>query len=77
MMNKDIGKIVWDKSAREIHNLIRGLNPWPIAYTTYKGENYEDIWKSKVLNESSNKEPGTILKVDKEGIRVATKDNVF
>lgn len=34
------------------------------------------IWKTEVLNETSNKEPGTIVKVDKDGIRVSTKDNV-
>ena len=35
------------------------------------------VWKTKVLNEKSSKEPGTILKVDQEGIKVATKDNVI
>ena len=34
------------------------------------------VWKTEVLNETSDKEPGTILKVDKDGIRVSTKDNV-
>ena len=33
-------------------------------------------WKTEVLNETSDKEPGTILKVDKDGIRISTKDNV-
>jgi methionyl-tRNA formyltransferase len=35
------------------------------------------IWKTKVLNEKSDKAPSTILKVDKEGIRVSTNDNVI
>ena len=35
------------------------------------------VWKTKVLNETTSKECGTILKVDKEGIRVATKDKVL
>lgn len=76
MMNKTLGQIDFSKSAKEIHNLVRGVNPWPSAYTTYKGQTMK-IWKTKVLSESSDKAPGTILKVDKEGIRVSTKDNVI
>ena len=75
MMNKALGQIDWSKSAREIHNLVRGVNPWPSAYTNYEGSTMK-IWKTEVLNETSNKEPGTIVKVDKDGIRVSTKDNV-
>ena len=76
MMNKILGQIDFSKSAKEIHNLVRGVNPWPSAYTTYKGQTMK-VWKTKVLNETSDKHPGTILKVDKEGIRVSTKDNVL
>ena len=75
MMNKALGEINWSKSAREIHNLVRGVNPWPSAYTTYEGSTMK-VWKTEVLNETSDKEPGTILKVDKDGIRISTKDNV-
>lgn len=75
MMNKALGQIDWSKSAREIHNLVRGVNPWPSAYTTYEGSTMK-VWKTEVLNETSDKEPGTVLKVDKDGIRVSTKDNV-
>ena len=75
MMNKALGEINWSKSAREIHNLVRGVNPWPSAYTTYE-ESTMKVWKTEVLNETSDKEPGTILKVDKDGIRISTKDNV-
>ncbi len=39
MLSKNTGKISWNNSALDIHNLIRGLNPWPIAHTTYKYEN--------------------------------------
>lgn len=73
MLSKDTGKISWDKSAKEIHNLIRGLNPWPIAHTTYKDENMK-IYESEVLNENSNKEPGTILSVNKNGMKVSCNE---
>ena len=76
MMNKALGEIDWSKSAREIHNLVRGVNPWPSAYTIYEGCTMK-IWKTKVLNETSDKNPGTVINVDKEGIKVSTKDNVI
>lgn len=76
MLNKDTGKINWNSTAKDIHNLIRGLNPWPIAHTTYEGQSMK-IYKSKALNENSNKEPGTIIKVDKEGLRVSCSEGVL
>ncbi|WP_250673315.1 methionyl-tRNA formyltransferase [Paraclostridium ghonii] len=71
IMNKSLGNIDWNKSAKDIHNLIRGINPWPSAYTTYEAQTMK-IWKTKVINENSDKKPGTILSVGKEGIEVST-----
>jgi len=76
MLNKELGRIEWNNSARDIHNLIRGLNPWPIAHTTYKEQNMK-IFESIVLNENSNKEPGTIIDVSKFGIKVATSEGIL
>ena len=76
MMNKSLGKIDWTKSAKEIHNLVRGVNPWPSAYTSYN-ENTMKIWKTKVLNEQTNQKPGTIINIDKNGIKVSTGDNIL
>lgn len=76
MLSKNTGKISWDKSAIEIHNLIRGLNPWPIAHTTYKEDNMK-IYEAEVLNENNNKEPGTILSVNKIGMKVSCNEGVL
>ena len=76
MLNKDLALIDWNNKAEDIHNLIRGLNPWPIAYTNYEN-NYMKVFESKVLNETTAKEPGTIIGVSKEGIRVATSKGVL
>lgn len=76
MMNKSLGEINWNKNAWDIHNLVRGVNPWPSAYTIYNGSTMK-VWKTKVLNESSDKIAGTIIKVDKDGIRVSTNDKVI
>lgn len=47
MMNKEMGLIDWKKPAQSIHNLIRGTNPWPGAYTYYKGKRVK-VWKSRI-----------------------------
>ncbi|OVE69751.1 methionyl-tRNA formyltransferase [Clostridium diolis] len=76
MLDKNIANIDWNKSAEEIHNLVRGLNPWPIAYTDYKNERMK-IYETEVLKEKSNKEPGTIIDVSKNGVKVSCKEDVI
>lgn len=76
MLSKETGKIQWNKSAVNIRDLIRGLNPWPVAYTLYNGENMK-IFKASVIEEESKKDPGTIISVDKKGIRVATGEGIL
>lgn len=76
MLNKELALINWNNSAEDIHNLIRGLNPWPIAYTNYEDKPMK-VYESKVLKENINKEPGTIVSVSKEGIKVATLEGTL
>ncbi|WP_419742012.1 methionyl-tRNA formyltransferase [Paraclostridium dentum] len=76
IMNKSLGNIDWKKSAIDIHNLVRGTNPWPSAYTTYEGQTMK-IWKTKVIDKNSDKDPGTIISVDKEGINVSTSEGIL
>jgi len=76
MLDKKIAIIDWEETADNIHNLIRGLNPWPVAYTEYRGQQMK-IYETKVLAEDSNKEAGTIIDVSKEGIKVACKEGVI
>lgn len=74
-LTKEFGKIDFNKTAVEIERLVRGLNPWPCAYTSYKGKNLK-IWDSEVdYRDCSNFTPGTIYKVDKDYIYVSTKEN--
>ncbi|WP_097025548.1 methionyl-tRNA formyltransferase [Clostridium peptidivorans] len=76
MLNKELGEINWKKESTDINNLIRGLNPWPIAYTYYKEERMK-ILEAELTNEDSNKEYGTIIDVDKSGIKVSTGSKVL
>ena len=76
MLNKEIARIDWNDTAENIHNLIRGLNPWPIAHTTYNNQSMK-IYESKITREKSNKEPGTIIEVSKEGMKVSTGEGIL
>jgi methionyl-tRNA formyltransferase len=64
-------KIDWKRSARELDCQIRGLCPWPVAYTLWKGKPFK-IWKASVVNEETQDEPGTVIRLDADGIVVAT-----
>lgn len=67
-------KIDWTKTGNEIYNHIRGLNPWPVAYTTVEGSVWKIWWAEKVKG-SSHELPGTIIKIESDGITVATGDD--
>ncbi|WP_297631740.1 methionyl-tRNA formyltransferase [uncultured Clostridium sp.] len=73
MLNKDTGILDFSMSAREIHNKVRGLNPWPIAHTKYKDMPMK-VYQTKVYQEDGeNDDFGKIEKVTKEGILVKAK----
>lgn len=76
MLNKKIAQINWNKSAKDINNMIRGLNPWPIAHTLYNGSTMK-IFESKVLNKESKEECGKIINVSKDGIEVSTGEGTL
>ncbi len=76
MLTKKLGKIDWNKSARDIRNLIRGTIPWPTSYTTYDGQIMK-IWKSSIVNSNKDYKPGRIVEVNKDCIFVATGDNIL
>ena len=71
MINKQLGKIDFNKSANEIERLIRGLNPWPSAYTKMDGKTLK-IWDADVDDSENDSAPGTITEVGKDFILVAT-----
>lgn len=72
MITKEEALIDWKKSSREIHNLIRGMSPWPVAYTVYGGKKLK-IFVSSLTDEKTDMEPGK-LKKDKNEILAACGD---
>ena len=71
MLDKNLGNIDWNKSAEEIERLIRGLNPWPSAYTDWNGKVMK-IWEAEVWEEDTKETAGTVVKVEKDGFLVQT-----
>lgn len=73
MLNKEIAKINWDNKVVDIHNLVRGLNPWPITFSNYKNEVMK-IYETSYEIKSHNYKLGEIADVTKNEIKVAARD---
>ena len=72
LLKKEDGMINWKDEASALANRIRGLTPWPGAYT-YCGEERWQLWRAQATPVGcAEAEPGTILEVTKEALRVAT-----
>lgn len=76
MLKKSLGKIDWNQSAVQIERLIRGLNSWPSAYTSFNGKTLK-IWDADVINCGQMRNPGEIAAVKKDGLWVQTGDGVL
>jgi len=70
-ISKELGEIDWNKSAEEIHNLVRGLSPFPSAYFIYNEKKYK-IFKSRIIDDRLLK-PGE-LKETKNELFVGTSE---
>jgi methionyl-tRNA formyltransferase len=64
-------KIVWTKTGEDIYNHIRGLNPWPVAFTTLNGQVIK-VWRAERVSGLTGDVPGTIVKIDSDGFMVST-----
>lgn len=69
MINKEDRIINWKLTAKDIHNLIRGLSPWPTAYFTMD-EDTVKVYKASYINDDSDYQPGYVIKANKDGIFV-------
>jgi len=69
MMKKEDGRIDWNRSAQEIHNHVRGLDPWPGAYTALNGELLK--LARTCPQELDGDKPGSVISADKDGVLIA------
>lgn len=90
MLEKSMGKIDWERSAVQIERLVRGLNSWPSAYTSFHGKTLK-VWESDavrgtaepgegqgaVLETEKAAPPGTVAAVEKDAFYVQTGDGLL
>lgn len=76
MISKQLGNIDWNMSAAAIERLIRGLNPWPSAYTKWNGKTLK-IWRAEVIEGGDSTKAGMVVGVDKNHMMVQTKEGML
>ncbi len=76
MIQKQMGNIDWSQPAVVIERLIRGLNPWPSAYTKLNGKTLK-IWRASVESGGDSKAAGKVIAVSKKELKVQTGDGIL
>ncbi|KAB8138690.1 methionyl-tRNA formyltransferase [Gracilibacillus oryzae] len=66
-------EVDWQKAQQEVYNHIRGLHPWPVAFTKWQGKNMK-IWKAEKNDQTTDQAPGVIIDIADNGLIVATGD---
>ena len=79
-LKKENGLINWDQSAKDIHNFVRGMSPWPTAYTNLVRNTSKErfmILKTEIEgppNSETIEKPGTVTDISNSGIKIAAKN---
>lgn len=76
MLKKKDGLIDWNKSSEDIYNLIRGLNPWPSAYTYLDGKILK-VWEANISENKYEGLPGQIIDIEDDQLLVKTGDGIL
>lgn len=76
MLTKDDGLIYWSKPARELERFVRGVTPWPGAFTFW-GDKRLKIYKSVPLDGNSPEAPGTVLQSFPDELRIACGEGML
>lgn len=76
LLKKEDGLINWTMSAESLANRVRGLSPWPGAYTFF-GEERWNVWRVVPSKSAGTDKPGTIVAVDKQSLLVATGEGLL
>ena len=73
MLDKSMCMIDWSKTASQIHNHVRGMNPWPVAVMELKGKRFK-VYTTAVTAGKTGAAPGTVLDLTKTGLEIACGD---
>jgi methionyl-tRNA formyltransferase len=75
-LKKEEAMLDWTRPARELHCKIRAFNPYPVATTSFR-DNLLRLWQVGAIDAGVGQVPGTIVRADKNGVRVQTGDGVL
>ncbi len=75
-LEKQEGQIDWSRSATDIGRQIRGLSPWPVAFTTLDDLTLR-IWQAEPLTRNTDQTPGTLINADRSGIEVSCGEGIL
>ncbi|MCV9880564.1 methionyl-tRNA formyltransferase [Brenneria izbisi] len=75
-LSKEEARLDWQLSAAQLERCIRAFNPWPVSYFLI-GEQPIKVWKAEIISSCHHAQPGTILQADKNGIQVATREDIL
>ena len=75
MLDKTMCPIDWNKTAKQVHNHVRGMNPWPVATAELGGKRFK-IYATAIVPEITNAAPGTVLGLTKTGLKIACGNGV-
>ena len=64
-------QIDWSKTAEQVYNQVRGLHPWPVAFTSYAGKIWKVWWVEKHGAAHEGAAPGTIIALEPDGLVIA------
>ena len=73
MLDKSMSPISWEKTAQQVHDQVRGLNPWPIATMELEGKRFK-VYKTVIVPGKSGAKPGTVLGLTKTGLQIACSE---
>lgn len=76
VLKKEDGQISWSQPAKIIERRVRGLNPWPSAYTHLNGKMLK-VHRAAVISEKLAESPGAVLRADRGGLWIATGEGVL
>ncbi|MBQ7021830.1 MAG: methionyl-tRNA formyltransferase [Phascolarctobacterium sp.] len=77
LLKREMERIDWSKAAADIHNLIRGFNPAPGAFTKLPDGKNLKIWGSRLTDKATTAEPGTVVEATKHSFFVACGNGVL
>jgi methionyl-tRNA formyltransferase len=70
-LSKEDGCLNWNKPALELHRLIRGLDPWPAAYSFIDGQRFR-LFAPELVHRECERPAGTLILADQQGLLIAT-----